>query len=291
MKALTTIASLAAASLLSLTASAQSGNHWDKTYSLSGQPTLVLAVGDSNLNIKSCGACKTVRITVDAKNQKLSDYRLDQDQTGDTVHFSLKEKSHWGGHVHIGWHTEQVVVMVETPANLTLHAETEDGNLDAAGLNGAINLRSSDGRQTIADVSGTLHVESSDGAIELRNIAGTLNAHTSDGNLSISGKLDGLNVSTSDGKVDLELANGSSLKSDSTLHASDGTVTVRLPKDLAVNLDVSTSDGKIDCNLPLSLDGFHSSGGGDHSVRGKLNAGGALFSIRTSDGTVHLSAL
>jgi len=289
MKALQLIASLAVASLLSLTASAQSDNHWDKTYSLSGQPTLALTVGDSNLNIKSCGDCKTVRITVDAKNQKLSDYRLEEDQSGDTIHFSLKEKGHLGGHVHISWHSESV--QVETPANLTLHAETEDGNLDAAGLNGAINLRSSDGRQTIADVSGTLHVESSDGAVELRNIAGTLNAHTSDGNLSISGKLDGLNVSTSDGKIDLELANGSSLKNDSTLHASDGTVTVRLPKDLAVNLDVSTSDGKIDCNLPLTLDGFHSSGGGEHSVRGKLNAGGALFSIRTSDGTVHLSAL
>ena len=69
MKALQLIASLAVASLLSLTASAQSDNHWDKTYSLSRQPTLALTVGDSNLNIKSCGDCKTVRITVDAKNQ------------------------------------------------------------------------------------------------------------------------------------------------------------------------------------------------------------------------------
>jgi hypothetical protein len=68
-------------------------------------------------------------------------------------------------------------------------------------------------------------------------------------------------------------------------------VTVRLPKDLAANLDVSTSDGKIDCNLPLTLDGFHSNGGSEHSVRGKLNAGGALLSIRTSDGSIHLSLL
>ena len=291
MKVLAQTAAFASLSLFALAASAQTDNHWDKTYTISGQPTLVLATGDSNLNIKSCGDCKTIRVTIDAQNRKLSDYHLEESQSGDTIQFSFKEKSYMHGHLHVSWHSGNVSVQVETPANLNLHAETEDGNLDASGLNGTINLRSSDGRQTVADVSGTLHVESSDGEIQLRNIAGNLDAHTSDGNLNISGKLDSLHVTTSDGKVDLEIASGSNLKSDSTLHSSDGTVTVRLPKDLAVNLDVSTSDGRIDCNLPLTLDGFHSSGGSDHSVRGKLNAGGPLFSIRTSDGTVHLSAL
>lgn len=291
MKALTQAISLAAVAAIALSASAQSENHWDKTYTVSGAPSLVLTTGDSNLNIKSCGDCKTVRIYVDAENRKLSDYRLEEEQSGDTIHFLLKEKTHAGMRVHVSWHASSVSVQVETPANLTLHAETEDGNLDASGLNGSISLRSSDGRQTIADVSGALKVDSSDGSIELRNIAGTLDAHTSDGNLNISGKLDGLNVTTSDGKVDLVLAGGSSLKSDSVLHSSDGTVTVRLPKDFSANLDVSTLDGKIDCNLPLTLDGFHSSGGSEHSVRGKLNAGGPLFSIHTSDGTVHLLSL
>jgi DUF4097 and DUF4098 domain-containing protein YvlB len=275
------------------TSFAQTDSHWDKSYTLSGQPTLVLKTGDSNLNIKSCGSCQAVRITVDSPKRKLSDFVLEEDQNGNTVHFSLKEKTHLGGHVsiHINWGDSPVNVTVETPANLTLHAETEDGNLNASGLNGAINLRSSDGHQTIAEVSGALRVESSDGAVDLRDIAGTLDAHTSDGTLNISGKLDGLNVSTSDGKVNLELASGSVLKNDSTLHSSDGTVTIKLPKDLAANLDISTSDGKIDCNLPLTLDGFHSKGGSDHSVRGKLNAGGPMLTIHTSDGTVHLSAL
>jgi len=295
MKLFAPVAAIAAVALIPLASSAQTAqtdSHWDKTYSISGEPTLMLKTGDSNLNIKSCGSCQTVRITVDAENRKLSDYRLEEDQSGNTIHFSLKEKGHLGGHLHVSWHVSSTVaVQVETPANLTLHAETEDGNLQASGLNGAINLRSSDGHQTIAEVSGALRVESSDGTVELRNIAGTLDAHTSDGNLSISGKLDGLNVTTSDGKVDLELASGSTLKSDSTLHSSDGTVTVRLPKDFAVNLDISTSDGKIDCNLPLTLEGFHSTGSSDHSVRGKFNAGGPLLSIHTSDGGVHLSSL
>jgi DUF4097 and DUF4098 domain-containing protein YvlB len=292
MKFLAQTASLAAVALVTLAASAQPDSHWDKAYQLTGQPTLVLATGDSNLNIKSCGDCKTVQIHVDAQNRKLSDYRLEEDQSGNTIHFSLKEKPYLGGHIHISWHSNSsIAVEVETPANLTLHAETSDGNLNAAGLNGAISLRSSDGKQTIADVSGTLNVQSSDGAVDLRNIAGTLDAHSSDGNLNISGKLDSLNVRTSDGSLTLELASGSSFKADSTLHSSDGSITVKLPKDFSANLDVSSSDGKIDCNLPLTLNGFHSAGDSGHSVQGKLNAGGATFSIHTSDGSVHLSSL
>jgi DUF4097 and DUF4098 domain-containing protein YvlB len=290
MKLSAPVAALAVA-LIYCTVSAQTDNHWDKSYAVSGQPTLSLKTGDSSLNIKSCGACQTVRITVDAQNRRLSDYRLEEDQSGNTIHFSLKEKGHMGGHIHVSWHPSSVAVQVETPANLTLHAETEDGDLNASGLNGAISLRSSDGHQTIAEVTGTLTVQSSDGGVDMCNVAGTLDAHTSDGNLNISGKLDGLNISSSDGKIDLELANGSTLKADSTLHSSDGPVTVRLPRDLSANLDISTSDGKIDCNLPLTLDGFHSTGGSDHSVKGKLNAGGSLFTIHTSDGTVRLSSL
>lgn len=292
MKFLAQTASLSVVAAFTVAAYAQSDNHWDKTYTISGQPTLALATGDSNLTITSCGECQTVKIRVDATNRKLSDYRLEEDQSGNTIHFSLKEKVHAGIHFSVNWHNSSAVeVQVETPANLTLHAETADGNLNASGLKGTISLHSGDGHQTIADVTGALTVQSSDGGVDLRNIAGTLDAHTSDGNLNISGKLDSLNIRTSDGSLTLELASGTILKADSTLRSSDGSITVRLPRDLSANLDISSSDGKIDSNLPLTLDGFHSNGGSEHSVKGKLNAGGALFTIHTSDGSVHLSSL
>jgi len=290
MKFLAQTASLAAAALIALAASAQSDNHWEKTYTLSGQPTLTVATGDSNLTITSCGQCQTVKIHVDATNSKLSEYRLEEDQSGNTIHFSLKEKVHVGLHFSVNWHnSSSVSVQVETPANLTLRAETADGDLKASGLKGAISLQSADGHQTIADVTGTLTIQSSDGSVDLRNIAGTLDAHTSDGNLNVSGKLDSLNIHTSDGSLILELDRGTTLKADSTLRSSDGSITVRSPKDLSTNLDISTSDGKIDSSLPLTLDGFH--GGSGNSIKGKLNAGGALFTIHTSDGSVHLSSL
>jgi hypothetical protein len=177
MKFLAQTASLAAVASIAITVAAQTDNQWDKTYTVSAQPTLVLTTGDSNLTITSCGECQTVKIHVQATNRKLSDYNLVEDQSGDTIHFSLKEKGHLGGHVHISWHSESVTVQVETPANLTLHAETADGNLNASGLKGTISLHSADGHQTIADVSGTLTVQSSDGGVDMHNIAGTRCPH------------------------------------------------------------------------------------------------------------------
>ena len=48
-------------SFASLPASAQlTGHDWQKTYSLSGAPTLNIETGDSGLDIRSCGECKEI---------------------------------------------------------------------------------------------------------------------------------------------------------------------------------------------------------------------------------------
>src|SRR5271154_3170750 len=101
-------------------AMAQSDTMWDKSYPVSGQPSLFLSTGDSHLNIHACTSCQAVQIHVTAENTSLSRYTLEEDQSGNTVHFSLKEKPHMG--LHIDWHSSSMHVDVETPANLTLDA-------------------------------------------------------------------------------------------------------------------------------------------------------------------------
>src|SRR5271170_6262659 len=99
-------------------ASAQSDTTWDKTYSVAGQPSLFLSTDDSHLNIHACTSCQAVHIHVIAENTSLSRYTIEESQSGNTVHFSLKEKPHLG--VRINRHSSSVHVDVETPANLTL---------------------------------------------------------------------------------------------------------------------------------------------------------------------------
>jgi len=270
-------------------AAAQSDTTWDKSYAVSGQPSLFLSTGDSHLNIHTCGGCQAVRIHVTAENTSLSRYTLEESQSGSTVNFSLKEKPHMGFHVNV--HSSSVRVDVETPANLTLDARCADGNLTAADLHGDLTIRTSDGSQELAGLSGNLKLHSSDGHLRVRNASGALEARSSDGNQDIAGSFTSLQLHTSDGSITIELAEGSHLSADSRIESSDGSVTLRLPKNFPAELAVSTSDGSIQSTLPLVVDGYNSKGNSGHNIRGKFNGGGSLLTIHTSDGSVHLATL
>jgi hypothetical protein len=271
-------------------ASAQSDTTWDKSYPVTGQPSLFLTTDDSHLNIHACSGCQTVHVHVTAENTSLSRYTLEESQTGSTVHFSLKEKPHLGVHI-INMHSSSVRVDVETPANLTLDARCADGNLTASDLHGDLTIHTSDGSQELSGVSGNLKLHSSDGHLRVRNGGGALEARSSDGNQEIAGAFTTLQLHSSDGSITVELADGSHLSSDSRIESSDGSVTLRLPKGFPAELAVSTSDGSIQSTLPLVVEGFNSKGNSGHNIRGKFNGGGPLLTIHTSDGSVNLTTL
>jgi hypothetical protein len=270
-------------------ATAQSDTMWDKSYPVSGQPTLFLSTGDSHLNIHSCGSCQSVHIHVTTENTSLSRYILEEDHSGNTVHFSLKEKPHVG--LYINRHSSSVHVDVETPANLTLDARSADGNLTAVDLHGDLTIRTSDGNQELTGVSGSLNLRSSDGHLRVRNASGTIETRGSDGTQDIAGSFTSLQLHSSDGSIHVELAEGSRLNVDSRIESSDGSVTLRMPKNFPAEFAVSSSDGSIQSTLPLVVDGYNSKGNSAHSIRGKFNGGGSLLTIHTSDGSVHLATL
>ena len=270
-------------------ATAQSDTAWDKSYTVAGQPSLFLNTDDSHLNIHACAGCQSVHIHITAENTTLSRYTLEEDQNGNTIHFSLKEKPHMGFHVNV--HSSSVHVDVETPANLTLDARCADGNLTAAGLHGDLTIHTSDGNQGLTGLSGNLKLHSSDGRLRVRNASGTLEARSSDGGQEIAGSFTSLQLHSSDGSITVELAEGSHLSSDSRIESSDGSVTLRLPKSFPAELAVSTSDGSIQSTLPLVVEGYNSKDHSGHNIRGKFNGGGSLLTIHTSDGSVHLTTL
>jgi DUF4097 and DUF4098 domain-containing protein YvlB len=290
MKTKIALAAVGLIALTSLPAPAQDADHsWSKTYSVTGKPTLNLETSDAGVQITSCGECREIRIHVQLVGQKLSDYRLEESQTGDQVHFLLKERDHIG--VHITWHKVDTRVTVETPTELTLEARTSDGSVNLNGLQGEIGLTTGDGTVTLDHVSGKLRVKSGDGHVNITNAAGSLDARTSDGDLTVDGAFHALALHTSDGTLNLSLREGTKLTEASTIQASDGSVTLRVPQGFAADLDVHTSDGHVNCALPLTIDHYQSGGGDGHGLRGKLNGGGTPLTIHTSDGSVKIEQL
>ena len=285
---------LLAASLLPvscLPASAQNTDHeWQKEYALSGKPSLSLETGDSNVEIHSCGDCKSIRIHIQSP-RKLSEYRLEEHQEQDHVAFTFKEKMHVGIQLH--WTTARNApkVIVDAPSHLDLDAHTSDGNLAAAQFNGAFQIRSADGAVSLDDLHGDLRLTSSDGNIAIHNASGTLEARTSDGSIKVDGQFSSVQLHSSDGSLDFALAPGSQLTAPSRIESSDGNVRLRVPQTFAADLDVTTRDGHLDCKLPLSMDNYSSSDSSGHHVHGHLNAGGTPITIHTSDGNVSIAAL
>ena len=289
MKMALAAGSLAALSILP--GLAQDADHsWSKNYPVTGKPTLNLETGDAGVQISSCGSCREVRIHIETVGIKLSEYRLEESQTGDQVHFLFKEKPQIGV-FHVNWHKSSTKVTVETPADLTLEARTSDGALRLAGLNGDLGLTTSDGDVTVDHVSGKLRVKSSDGHVNITNSTGAIEARTSDGSLTVDGTFNALMLHTSDGHLEVSLREGTKLSEASSIQASDGPVTVRVPQGFAADLDVHTSDGHVDCTLPITMDHYESKGGDGHQLHGKLNGGGTPLSIHTSDGSVKIEQI
>jgi hypothetical protein len=283
-------AALTGLALFSMTALAQDADRsWSKTYPVAGKPALTLETSDASVQFHSCGDCHEVRIHVEVVGHKLSDYRLEEGQSGDSVHFVFKELPHIG--VHIIWHSEQTHVTVDTPSQLSLQAKTSDGNVTLSGLQGDLNLTTGDGNVDLDHVSGDLRIRSGDGHVKITDGSGSLDAHTSDGSLSVDGLFHALALHTSDGGLDLSLREGTKLTEASSIESSDGSVTIRVPRDFAADLSMHSSDGHVDCALPLTMDHYESKGGENHDVHGKLNGGGTELSIRTSDGNVKINQL
>jgi len=261
---------------------------WQKSYPVSGKASIALSTGDASTEVRSCGSCREVRIRVEWNDRGPDDYILNEFKSGDHVNFELKEKPHMGFHIGMrrGPH-----VTVDTPSAADLDARTADGALKVSGIQGNLELHTSDGAVDVWDVAGAVRLTASDGAIRIHNASGTLESRSSDGSVAIDGRFTALQVHTSDGSLDLALAEGSQLTAASHIESSDGQVKVRLPRNLAADLDVHTSDGRIDCSLPVTTQGYNSSSNSGHSLRGRLNAGGAPLAIHTSDGNVLISAL
>jgi hypothetical protein len=281
---------LAVLAVFSLTGLAQDSDHsWSRTYPVEGKPSLTLETSDTGVEFHSCGDCREVRIHVELVGRKMSDYRLEEGQSGDQVHFLFKELPHV--RAHMNWHNVHTRITVESPAQVTLEARTSDGGVTLSGLHGDLSLSTSDGGVTLDHVSGNLRIKSSDGHVKVTDAEGAIDAHTSDGNLTVDGIFHALALHTGDGTLDVNLREGTQLAGASTIQSSDGSVTVRVPQNFAADLNVHTSDGHVDCSLPLTMDHFQSGEEHGRELRGKLNGGGTPLSIHTSDGNVKIEYL
>ena len=254
-----------AAALCVVAAFPMLADQWSKTFNVGAAPELRIETSDANVTLRAANV-STIEAKVYTSGWRIGpgDVHVMEHQTGDRVEIEVKVPP-----VHFNLGNRWVKIEVQVPRATRADVHTGDGNIRSDGLHGQTRLVTHDGN------------------IDGDGFEGALEANSGDGNIRVRGKFSGLNLRSGDGNIDAEVAAGSHMATGWMVHTGDGSVTLRLPDGFAANLDAHTGDGRITVDLPLTTDG----GIHEDSVSGKLNGGGPVLTVRTGDGSVHLTRL
>jgi putative adhesin len=269
-----------------VTAAPVRADDWSKTYQVNGRADVHVSTDDGDVFVTG-GDQKQIDVHVITQGYKIasSEVRIEESQNGNQVTVSVKlphlNWSLWGGR------HKSIRVEVHVPRDLDLEVQTSDGNVTAQDVSGRIQFSTGDGNVTASAIRGQIRLHTGDGHIEGTNFDGALEADTGDGNLRISGRFDSLELKTGDGNIDGQVGSGSKVANAWRIHSGDGHIDLRIPADLAADVDAKTGDGSITVNIPLTINGSLS----HSSVHGKLNGGGQTLSISSGDGSIRLEKL
>lgn len=239
-------------------------DEWSKTYTISGKPDLRIETSDANIKVTTWDQ-NTIEAKVITSRYKIGEggIRIDERQNGDAVEIQVHYPHH---NFTIDWGQHRVDVIIQMPRE------------------GKVDFRTGDGRIDVVSLKGDMQLHTGDGSITLDSVDGKLHATTGDGHINANGRFDELELKTGDGHVDVHADSGSSLAAGWRLETGDGSVSLEVPENLSADVDLHTSDGHIDLDMPVTTSGTLRR----NEVRGKLNGGGSLLTIRTGDGSIHL---
>ena len=258
---------------------------WDRTYPLSGRPSLQLEADNASVEISSCGECRSVHIHLDTRDVDLSEFKLEESASGNQVRFHLQRRSeHSFFSAH---HSGSPRITVELPAEGNSSISSGNGDVTATGLQGELRLHTGNGAAKAERSSGSLRLDTGNGEASVHDGSGRVTLSSGNGVVHADGRLTQVEAHTGNGKVDVSLAPGSRLNSTSHLDSGNGSVTLRVPRDLPANLQLSSGNGGVHCDLPVTSTG----GSNDRfSLKGTLNGGGPLIDASSGSGAVSVGA-
>ncbi|HWQ36353.1 MAG TPA: DUF4097 family beta strand repeat-containing protein [Blastocatellia bacterium] len=252
----------------------------EKSFRVSGVPRVLVSTFDGAVRVESWDRAE---VLCQAEKRGRSQGDLDRieiisSQTGDEIRFEAKltSRANWNLHARAN-------LTIHVPRESILSARTGDGSIEAHGLSGETSLRTGDGSITASNLSGSVIVRTGDGSVDLSDVRGRLQAQTGDGKMHLRGRFTELDARTGDGSMEVTVEPGSQMNAPWSLKTGDGSIMLALPADFAADLDVHTSDGSISTELPVTF-----SGKLGNTLRGQLNQGGRLLTVRTGDGSITL---
>ncbi len=269
---------------IALAAPTAHADDWSKKYTVNGKPSLRVQTDDGNVEITT-GAANEIDVHVSTTSYKIGPNDVQASQNGNNLELVIKTPhAHW---TFFNVSNHSVKIQIQVPAETDLDIHSGDGNVTSGAVNGNIKIDTGDGSIKANGLRGDIHLHSGDGHIEGSDFDGKLDVDTGDGHITISGRFDSLYLKTGDGSINASATAGSKVANPWNLRSGDGSITLRVPQDLAADLDAHTGDGHISLDLPVSVIGAMS----ESRVRGKMNGGGGQLEINSGDGSIHIQKL
>lgn len=281
------LAATLAAVTLAAPARAAHVRDWNKSWPVSGTPTIRIVTDDARVRIHR-GPAGTVSTRIHysirtwGMTSGVREPKVVLEQAQDVIRIEAREAHDW---VVFGGVETKFEIDVTVPSTCDLSARTGDGSIACEPLDGRIALESGDGAIRASGLRGNLVLWSGDGGIDADSLEGSLMAHTGDGHLKVAGRFDHLDLRTGDGRLDATARPGSQPAAPWSVESGDGSITLRIPRDLRVMLDASSKDGALRVDLPITTKGAirHS------TLIGELNGGNIPLRLRSGDGSITLS--
>lgn len=157
---------------------------------------------------------------------------------------------------------------------------TSGGSIHAEGCKGDIKLVTSGGSIELNQVNGVLKASTSGGSIRGGGIKGELIASTSGGSIRLNDVAASLRASTSAGSIHAEMV---SVGQFLDLSTSAGGIHVQMPLNKGMELDLRAN--RVNVGTLKDFNGIVEK----DRVKGSLNGGGALVSMRASAGSISVN--
>jgi Toastrack DUF4097 len=250
--------------VLLLVSSVAFGAEWKKDYKVGKSPALQVEGSDASVQVHGTNG-SVISATVRTRGWEIGSsngVRIVERQTGDQVYLQIKlPNQQWN------FGNRSVEIEVSVPQDTRVQLTTSDGSV------------------SLENTKASAVLATSDGSIHVADFAGDLRARTSDGSIDVDGRFTALDLVTSDGHIEVDAQGGSKISGSWSARTSDGSIELRLPSDLAFDLDATTSDGSISSDLPVSVEGSHA----ENRLHGKVNGGGPALQLHTGDGSIHIA--
>ncbi len=261
---------------------AQAPDQWSKKFNVTGTPRLRVETGDANVHVSASDSeSNTIEARITTHNWKIGPdgIQIYDRQNGDEVQLEVRFPRKW---LQVNFGSRRVDVELRVPRRASLNIKTGDGNIDLSGIDGDVNLQSGDGHLVISEVEGKVRANTGDGPVQMNGCKGEVTLHTGDGRIEVEGFDGALHVETGDGRVRV-----SGRFDVLDVKTGDGGLTMRVPADLAADVDLHTGDGHLDLGVPVTISGRT----GKNDIKGQMNGGGKLLTLKSGDGSIKIEKL